>query len=63
MDQTDVCCVYGSGWSFVAVVSPGWLCLRWGVIRPFAWFCARSGLLDACGAVGKLPGRSCAASV
>jgi len=47
----------------VAVVSPGWLCLNWEVVRPFAWFCARSGFWDACGADGKMPGRCCAASV
>ena len=45
-----------------AVVLPGWLCLRWGVVRPFAWFRARSDFLDASGAeAGKLPGRCCAA--
>jgi len=47
----------------VAVVSPGWFCLRWEVVGPFVCFCARSGFWDACGADGWLPGRCCAASV
>jgi len=47
-----------------AIVLPGWLCLRWEAVRPFAWFCARSGVCwDAFGADGRLPGRCCAASV
>jgi len=49
---------------FAAVVSPGWLCLRWEVVRPCAWFCGRCGCCgDAFGADGKLPGRCFAASV
>jgi len=36
-----------------AVVSPGWLCLRWEAVHPFAWFCARKGFWNACGADGK----------
>jgi len=44
-----------------AVVAPGWLCLSWEVVHPFAWVCARSGFWNACGADGKLPGRCCAA--
>ena len=49
-----------------AVVSPGWLFLRWEAMRPgFDWFGARGDCgWDASGAeTGKLPGRCCAASV
>jgi len=49
-----------------AVVSPGWLFLRWEAGRPgFACFCARGDFCwDASGAeAGKLPGRCCTASV
>ena len=57
VDQADVCCVHGSGWLFCRS------CIAGLVVRPFAWFCARSGFWDACGADGKLPGRCCATSV
>jgi len=49
---------------FAAVVSPGWLCLRWEAVRSFPWFCGRSSFCwDAFGADDKLPGRYCAASM
>ena len=49
----------------VAVVSPGWRCMRWEAgISEFACFCARSSFCDASGAeAGGLPGRCCPASV